>query len=315
LIARWVAFWDQREPPHSLAVVRILVGLVLLWDFLGLGLSGFVPELWRSPPFGLRSLGSEDALPLLLRWVGAGPGVLEALWAVAALGALGVCLGAALRPAAFAWVLATATLARLAPDGERAIDVLLRIVLIVLACSRADAVWSLHAWLRRRRQRKLEATVPAWPRLLLFVQLLWVYFSAAQNRGGIAWWPNGEFSALARVLSDPHFARLSPGWTASVYPLTQLGTALTMTFELCAPLVVAFTYLDRRAEAGGRAGAFVRRFRLRWVWLGVGVGLHLGIAASMRLGIFPFGMLALYPLLLHPDEVQSLIRRCQRAFG
>jgi hypothetical protein len=315
VIERWVAFWDRREAPHSLALVRILVGLVLLWDFLGIAVTGLVPELWLFPPRGLASLPEDGALPLVVGWFGASPAVLTGLFGLALLGALGIALGLALRPAAFACALATATLARLAPDGERAIDVLLRIVVLVLGCSRADAVWSLRSLLRRRRGQSLEAEIPAWPRLLLFAQLVWVYFSAAHNRGGPAWWPSGDWSALSRVLSDPHFARLSPGWTASVYPLTQLGTALTMTFELSAPLIVALTYADRHRTAGGRAGAVVRRFHLRWVWLGVGVCLHLGIAATMRLGIFPFGMLALYPLLLHPDELLGFVRRCAQRVG
>src|SRR5689334_13147400 len=34
LIERWVAFWDRREAPYSLAVVRVLVGCTLLGDLL-----------------------------------------------------------------------------------------------------------------------------------------------------------------------------------------------------------------------------------------------------------------------------------------
>ena len=71
MIERWVAFWDRREAPHSLALVRILVGLVLLWDFLGIAFTGLVPELWLFPPGGLASLPEGGALPLVLGWFGA----------------------------------------------------------------------------------------------------------------------------------------------------------------------------------------------------------------------------------------------------
>jgi hypothetical protein len=312
MIERWVAFWDRREAPESLALLRILVGLVLAWDLAESALRGLIPALWQVPPRGIGLALPTSALPLVLRAFGTSDAVLEALFAVALLGALAVAVGFCLRPAAFGCALATAALAHLAPDGERAIDVLLRTAMLVLALSRADAVWSLSAWLRKRRGAPLERLIPAWPRQLLFLQLVWVYFSAAHNRGGDAWWPAGDFAALSRILSDPHFARFSPGWTGHVYPLTQLATLLTMAFELTSPLLLALTYCDRHSGAGGQVGALVRRFRLRWAWLGLGVCLHLGIAVTMRLGIFPFGMLALYPVLLHPDEVVLVLERCTR---
>jgi hypothetical protein len=151
-------------------------------------------------------------------------------------------------------------------------------------------------------------SVPAWPRYLLFLQLIWVYFSAAHNRGR-DWTPAGEFTAIAEILADPPIARFAPGWTASVYPLTQAATAMTMVFELCAPLFLLATCLERQPERAFGLGHVVRRFRLRWAWLLVGVGLHLGIALTMRLGIFSFGVLALYPLFLHPDELDALLGR------
>jgi hypothetical protein len=43
--------------------------------------------------------------------------------------------------------------------------------------------------------------------------------------------------------------------------------------------------------------------RLRWVWIAIGVTFHLGIAMTLRLGVFPWGMLALYPVLLRSDEL------------
>lgn len=65
-------------------------------------------------------------------------------------------------------------------------------------------------------------------------------------------------------------------------------------------LLIVVTFLDRRPGRGGRVGDWLRRFRVHWLWLALGVCLHLGIALTLRLGIFPFGVLALYPLLLQP---------------
>ena len=37
--------------------------------------------------------------------------------------------------------------------------------------------------------------------------------------------------------------------------------------------------------------------------MAVGVSLHVGIAVTMALGIFPFAMLAMYPAFLYPDQL------------
>jgi hypothetical protein len=311
VIARWVAFWDRREAPHSLALARLLLGSVILADFAGIWRHGLVPDSWLLPPGGLGWGAARPDASSLIGWLASSPTALTVLAALGVLAAAAVTLGLGLRPAALVLVAVSALFGHLAPSGERAIDMLARIVLIVLALSRADACWSLSAVLARRRGAPTDASIAAWPRQLLFAQLVWVYFSAAQNRGGPAWWPSGHFAALATVLSDPHFAAFHPGWTRSVYPLTQLGTALTMVFELGSPLLLLLTFLDRSPE-GGMAGRLVRRLRLRFLWLALGVSLHLGIAATMRLGIFPYGMLALYPLFFDPGEVQGAVQLLAR---
>jgi hypothetical protein len=154
--------------------------------------------------------------------------------------------------------------------------------------------------------------VPAWPRYLLVVQLLWLYFSAAHHRGKASWGPASGFSAVGEVMGDPHFARFFPGSLASFYPLLQAGTALTMVFEYSAPLALLWIWLDKRPGRGGRFGELVRRWRIRWLWLALGVSLHLGIAVTMQIGMFPFAILALYPALFGPEEVTNALQRLQR---
>jgi hypothetical protein len=59
-------------------------------------------------------------------------------------------------------------------------------------------------------------------------------------------------------------------------------------------------------------GAVVARFRPDDVWVGFGVAFHLGIAATLDLGIFPWATLALYPafarvpLRTEPDEAPAV---------
>lgn len=280
----WVELWDRREDAAALAMVRIGVGLVLLYDYVELWRLGLVDVLFTAD--GIAT--SYDAL--------VDPHVLALAATVAA---AGITLGALTRVSCVVLVLASAQLAHLAPNADRGIDIILRIVVGVLALSQSHARWSVDALVRGKLLRRPYATeVPAWPRYLLLAQLVWIYFSGGVNKGGAAWGPHGGFLALANVMADPHVARFDPAWLEHALPLTRVATALTMLFELAAPVYLL---------------AYARNWqRVRWAWIALGLAFHLGIAITMRLGIFPWGMLALYPVLLRPAELDGWRSRLQR---
>lgn len=306
MIERWVRFWDQREAPYSLALVRILLGSVVLFDLLEAGYWRVISLLWAPEPSGAGWNASALPDPLVMRLFGASEATARLLWCFAVLACVLFILGAAYRVASVALVFALVELEACQPvrDG---IDALLHIVLAVLAVSGANGAWSLDAWWRRRRGKRTP-TVPAWPRYLLFLQVIWVYVSAGHQRGH-TWGPGGRFTAIGDVLGDPHFARFMPGSLAVLYPLTCVATIVTMLFELSSPLILLWTWFELRPTRGGRSGEFARRYHLRWVWLAVGASLHVGIALSMNLGIFPYGMFALYPAFVHPSELTAAIGR------
>jgi hypothetical protein len=297
VIARWVAFWDRREAPTSLALTRVLVGLVLLFDLLQAKYAHAVELVWSAPPVGLAWGAQSTPQPFVAAWFGASPRTAESLWWLALLCCVLFLCGALFRASALLLSVILFQLGRFEPDAD-AIDQLLRIAVPILALSGAHACYSVDAyWARKRaskRARPLRERIPAWPRYLLILQLLWMYFSAAHNRSDAAWYPWGGFAAISNVLGDPHFARFPPGTFQWAYPLTQVGTAATMLFEGSAPLMLLW---------------FWRGSRVRWVWWALGVALHLGIAITMHLGIFPFGMLALYPVFVHPEELRKALMR------
>lgn len=309
MIRRWIGFWDQREAPTSLALIRILVGAAVLADLLIAWQLGVMPDIWVPPPLGLGYGAVGSGLPWTARWFGATPAAMLGVWLWTVLSSLLLMTGTFTRLAGCSLALASAQLSLLSPSADRGIDDLLRIAAAILALSGAGARCSVDAWMRRLRKKPRIERVTAWPRYLLFVQLLWVYFSAAQHRGDEDWWPHGGLSALGKILSDPHFTRVPSGWLEPLYPLTQLGTLGTMLFELSAPLMLLWTWYERTPNWPGKLRRALVLLRLRWVWIATGVFFHLGIAATMRLGIFPFGMLALYPALLHPDEVHAMSRK------
>ena len=275
----WVALMDRREPATVLACVRIAVALVLLSDFAQIYRLELVDALFAPPPVGF---AHADAT----------------LWChVATIALVCLALGAGTRAACVAYVVASSRLSIALPDGDRGIDVMLRLVIAILAFSQCHARWSVDAWLRRRLGRPFPALVPAWPRYLLLLQLVWIYFSGGANKGGATWGPQGGFTALATVLTDPHLARFGPGWVATALPITRVATALTMCFELGAPLYLLAYYYAKTPDRPGRLRALSNRLHLRWVWIGLGLSFSLGIALFLRIGIFPWGLLALYPVL------------------
>jgi hypothetical protein len=91
----------------------------------------------------------------------------------------------------------------------------------------------------------------------------------------------------------------------TLYPLLQLGTLGTLVFERSVVLLPLLIYFRQTAGQGGRLRALANRARLLEVWLLTGVVFHLGLAATMQLGIFPWGCLALYPALLPAGTLRS----------
>jgi hypothetical protein len=274
---RWVALWDRREPATGLALVRICASVVLLADYLWIAKLGMVHAMWSPAPVGY---ATTDAV----MWYGIAVGTL-------------VCaaIGAATPLACILFAYASARLSWAAPSGESGSDVLMRIVFPILALSRCNAKWSVDAWVMRRLGRPMPDEVPAWPRYLLMLQLVWVYFSGGQNKSSAAWGPQGGFVALANALLEPAAGRLPEGLVVALYPLWRVATAFTMAFELGAPIYLLAYAKDWR--------------RVRWAWIALGVMMELGIAVGLKLGSFPYAMLALFPVLLKPEELQCLNTR------
>ena len=309
----WVALWDRREDPRSLALVRILMSVVVLYDWLRIWSLGLVVPLFAP------SAGGGIGMPLARKsvpWLySAFPEGTTAAWVgFALIVILTVMFGAGLltRLSAAALVLVWTQLSLGLPASDRGIDMLIRNVIFLLAFSSAGRVWSVDARLRSGSWLGDGALVPAWPRYLLVIQLVILYFTAGVQKVSSAWTPFGGWSALYIAMRDPAFAMGELPWLDALYPVTQLLTASTWAWEWSAPfLLLALYYRDTRRRSG-RLRAMMNRLSFRSIYLLVGATFHFGTVLTLQLGIFPWAVLAIYPACFHPNELRRMLNRLRR---
>jgi hypothetical protein len=315
LLGRWVAFWDEREPPTVLALIRIALALVVLADLVSVAAQGAVPWLWAPAAAGGVSVWDAADAPLYYRVFPASAASAQLLWGGLVLSMLCVGAGCCTRVAALIHVCLSVQTALILAPGDRAIDRIIRIVLLILVLSPAGKVWSLDARWTTGSFRGDPANAPAWPRYLILGQLVLMYCGAGLSKGGTAWYPWGGYRALYLTLQDPILARADFTWLAQPVPYlaTRIATALTHLWELAAPLVLVVAYQRRRLDCGGRLRRLFVRLPVRNAYVVVGIFFHLSLAATLRLGIFPFAMLACFPAFFRPDELARLWRWLSRA--
>jgi hypothetical protein len=268
--AWWMSHLDREMDPRPLAAVRILVPLAVIFDILRLLQLGLFSHVFV--PYSLGGLSRiQDPHWVLDAWLGTSASAI-------ALGVTLLCLvltaaGLWMRPAILIGVLAYAQLGHLFPPGDRAIDRLVRSGLLILMFSGADRVWSM---------RKAKTNIiPAWPADLIRYLLVLVYLSSGLSKliQQPGWLSLTAEPPLLRILIDPMAADLNPVFWADYPWLFRLGGFVTIAFELAAPLL-----LTRHATKLAV----------------VGLLMHLGVAYTMTLGMFSWGMLAFYPLFLAP---------------
>jgi hypothetical protein len=308
---RWVSFWDTREYADSLALVRILLPMVILWDLADAWRLDLIRALWapvEEGGFGPASVG--EPLIWFYRTYGATLQSTHWLFGLTVASAVMLMLGLFSRTSALALLLFYAQLETLSPDADRGIDTLLRNVLCILVFSRAGATFSLDArW--RHKTFVSDVSIPAWPRYLIIAQLVILYFFAGLAKDAASWSWNGGYVALFYVLHEPHHVRFVVPHEALVfaYPLTQIGTLTTVVWERSSILLPLLKWLRKTRERNTKLHYWANKLRLLELWIGTGVFFHCMLALLLALGIFPWGCLALYPALANPDTLRGWVAR------
>jgi hypothetical protein len=311
-VSGWIELWDERESPACLVLVRVFIALVVLVDLLEIAREGAAPWLWAPIEAGGVASWDPAATPLFYRILPPSAGSAHLLWGGLVLSAL--CLGAGCftRAAALAYVFLSVQTALINGPADRAIDRLIRIVVLVLVLSPAGSAWSVDARRRGGSFRGRLDPAPAWARYLILGQLVLTYFGAGLAKSGTHWYPWGGYNALYLTLRDPILSAVATGaprWIdhPGVYFTTRVATAVTHLWELGAPLVLLAAYYRRTAERPGRLRRLFNRLPVRNVYVLVGALFHLSLAAVLRLGIFPFAMLACFPAFFRPEEIERAL--------
>lgn len=318
---RFVDWLSTRESPLSMALVRIAVCTVLVWDLIWVGWYGLPVYLWGPREAGgMHNVLAFKQLPEIYwmlppehaeAWGGL---VAWGLWAatLVAVGTFGA--GLLTRFSGILALLLYAQTAIISDISDRGIDRMIRIIFILLILSGSGKTLSFDAWFKTGSIFGDGSKILAYPRYLMVLQLTVMYFIAGVSKFALSWFPWGGYSALYLILQDPIFAVTDFSFLASpwLYWTTQLGTAVSHMWELTFPVFLLLTWYRVTADRGGRVRTLVNTMRVRLIYIALGATFHILLAATLRLGIFPAAMLALYPAFFHPDEIVGALSWMRR---
>ena len=263
LWAKWVAFTARPTDSRPLRWVQILVAVCVIGDLVAMMVRGAYPAILFP-----RHLGgiSEATSPMFAGTWGANNGPI--LWVLMVASLACVALGIAKRPAQLVALISYAQFGHMYTPGDRGIDRILRTVMLILLFSAVN-------------KKDVPAQVAAWPSDLIRWFLMIIYMAAGVAKLGTAsgWLVPQEYPELYQIMAAPNIGRFDPVWMADFPWVFTAGGWFTFALE-------------------GSAFLLLTRFAPYWAVLGV--VMHFGIGVSMELGMFPFGMLALYPVLFAP---------------
>ncbi|MBY0369749.1 HTTM domain-containing protein [bacterium] len=274
--ARLVDFFFLPASPAPLAILRICIGLLLLYQ--AIVLAPFTFELFGRDAFVQGDLAqylSNPHLPSIKTFLNAfwplglvESQVMVGIGVAYTLSLLCMIVGYRTRIATpLAWLLHL-TLMNTAPCSNYGADQFLHISLFYLMLSPCGDAFSVTA-LTKRGVRTTEARF--WLRLLQLHLCIAYLASGLEKSAGDQWW-NGE--VIWRALNLPVYAQFDVSWLAPHSGLLKLAAWGTLVIEIGYPLFI-----------------WLRKTRLVWVTLVA--SLHLGIAVLLGLGVFGLTMLSL----------------------
>lgn len=290
----WNRFWFEQVSTATLAVFRIVFGLILFFWTLSL-----LPEL---SPFFTKS----GIFPQQQHYTGGGWGLLGEftshtavviVWAALLIASIALVLGLFSQLAAAVAFVALVSFEQRNPYVFNSGDGLIKLIAFYLIFAPASASLSLRTFLRNRSEFWNFPTRAVWPMRLLQLQFSAIYLFAVWDKTRGTTWNNGTAVSIALRITDLERFPV-PGFVTHSLLLSNLLTFGTLVIELSLAILV-----------------WNRRLR-PWVLL-AGLSLHLGIEYSVRVGFFGLSVMSMYLLWVPPERVEGLLlalrRRLSRA--
>jgi hypothetical protein len=304
--------FDEREKPTVLALIRICVALTVVYDLAIVGILDLPVWLWAPiDQGGVSPTATAESAAWFYKVFPSSPGSATALYVGMLVSAALFGIGFFTRTSAWLYVLLSAQSSILNDVGDRGIDRAIRIVVLILAFSAAGRAYSVDARIATGTFRGDGALAPAWPRYLVLTQLVIMYTAAGFSKSATLWLPWGGHGALYVILNEPIYATRDFGFMAHpvLYFLTQVGTMSSRTWELSAGVVLLAAHYRRTPERPGALRRFMNRYPIRNIYVAFGVAFHLLLVFTLKLGIFPWSMLAFFPAFFRPDEIEGTFAR------
>jgi len=290
----WNRFWFERVSTATLAVFRIVFGLILFFWTLSL-----LPEL---SPFFTKG----GVLPQQPHYTGGSWGLLGEFpshtavvifWVALLVASIALVLGLFSQLAAAIAFVALVSFEQRNPNVFNSGDGLIRLITFYLIFAPTSASLSLRTFLRNRGEFWSFPARAVWPMRLLQLQFSAIYLFAVWDKVRGTTWNNGTAVSIALRITDIERFPV-PGFVTHSLLLSNLLTYGTLVIELSLAILVWNP-------------------RLRpWVLL-AGLSLHLGIEYSVRVGFFGLSIMSMYLLWVPPRRVEDVLlalrRRLSRA--
>jgi hypothetical protein len=303
---RYVAFWNEKESPDALALLRITLGLAFAGNILEQMIRGdiieFYAEIAHGGVFGFQYNTLRYSLfqyvPLTRGWV----------WGVVLaqlLASLTFTVGLFTRLSAIALFVTQVTLFDRMVLFRFGADEVYRVATYLMVLAPMGASFSLDAAWRGKGRSE----VGKWARRLFMAQLAIIYVRTGAVKLGSTWSIMGDWAAVYLSVNLPGIARWPGDWAASrlIYPITQIGTFVFSWWEFTFFLLPLNQFLRRKRARKGLIRRALARFDLRPVYLGLGLCMHLGILVIMDIGLFAIVMWSLYPAYIKPEEARRVL--------
>jgi hypothetical protein len=286
----WNDFWYKPVDPSVLGLIRIMTGMILLYEHAIWGVvlpDFFGPDSWISRDLFDHVL--KDQYTYTFWWV-VPPRYMWVAYFLSMTVLFWFTIGLWTRFSSILSVVVVISFAHRVPEALFGLDKLIGMLTLYLAIGPSGNALSVDSWLARRRQKGDHGVPPSITanfavRLIQIHMCIVYFFAGASKLQGTAWW-NGR--AMGLVFANLEYQSVDMTWLAWHPWAIELLSHFTLFFELSFCVLVWIPLI-------------------RPLVLFAALVLHLGIGATMGLWTFSLVMLIGCAAFLPADLVPRLL--------